>query len=247
MLEGKRVSVIGGSTGVGRAVVESAHRQGAQTLAVARRREPLDRLAAALPGLSVLALDATDDNAPEHVFAQHLPDVLVLVGNAPPVPIPFVELDWESFAAAWDSDVRASFLFCRAALQAPLAPGAVVVMISSGAALGGSPLSGGYAGAKRMQMFMADYCQSESDRLGLDLHFFALAPLRPMIETEGGARAISAYAARQGVSTEAFLRAMGSRQTPDDVAKAVLALASARTHAGRTQFTVSPDGLRELQ
>jgi NAD(P)-dependent dehydrogenase (short-subunit alcohol dehydrogenase family) len=57
-----------------------------------------------------------------------------------------------------------AFLFCREALRAPLAPGSVVVIISSGAGLGGSPISGGYAGAKRMQMFLAKYCQAESDR-----------------------------------------------------------------------------------
>lgn len=245
-LQNSRVVVIGGSAGVGRAVVEEAQARGAVTLAVARRQAPLDHLAAMLPGLSVLVQDATNDKAPEQVFAQDPPNLLVLVGAAPPMPVPFSELDWGGFSATWDGDVHAAFLFCRAALLTPLPPGAVVVLISSGAALGGSPLSGGYAGGKRMLMFMADYCQSESNRLGLGLHFFALAPLRPMIETEGGARAISAYAARQGVSSEAFLSAMGPRQTPTDVAKAVLDLASGAHFDKGTAFTVGADGLKAL-
>jgi hypothetical protein len=68
------------------------------------------------------------------------------------------------------------FLFRRAALRLPLATGATVILISSGAVTGGSPISGGYTGAKRMQMFMANYCQKESDRLGLGFRFIALAP-----------------------------------------------------------------------
>ena len=52
------------------------------------------------------------------------------------------------------------------------------ILISSGAALGGSPISGGYAGAKRMQMFLAGYAQKESDLLGRGIRFVSLAPLK---------------------------------------------------------------------
>jgi hypothetical protein len=47
-----------------------------------------------------------------------------------------------------------AFNFCKAALLRPLPAGALVVLISSGAALAGSPISGGYAGAKRTQIFI---------------------------------------------------------------------------------------------
>lgn len=40
-------------------------------------------------------------------------------------------------------------------------------MISSGAALAGSPLSGGYAGAKATQRFITAYAQGEANRAGL--------------------------------------------------------------------------------
>jgi hypothetical protein len=55
-----------------------------------------------------------------------------------------------------------SLLFSQAALTTPLPAGTTIMLISSGAALGGSSLSGGYAGAKRTQMFLADYAQKES-------------------------------------------------------------------------------------
>src|SRR5262249_54484291 len=72
----------------------------------------------------------------------------------------------------------------------PLPRGTMIISISSGAAIGGSPISGGYAGAKRMQMFLANYAQKESDRLGLDLRFLAVTPMRPMVDTEGGRAAV---------------------------------------------------------
>lgn len=51
----------------------------------------------------------------------------------------------------WEIDTKMAFLFCREALKSPLAPGSVVAIIFSGAGSGGSPISGGYAGAKRVQ------------------------------------------------------------------------------------------------
>jgi short-subunit dehydrogenase len=66
--------------------------------------------------------------------------------------------------------------FSKAAPSEPLPGGASVILISSGAALAGSPNSGGYAGAKRTQLFIANYSQKESDRLGLGLRFSAVAP-----------------------------------------------------------------------
>jgi NAD(P)-dependent dehydrogenase (short-subunit alcohol dehydrogenase family) len=73
------------------------------------------------------------------------------------------EFDWASFSEAWNVDVKASFLLIKEALTLPLSPGSSVVVVSSGAAMDGSPLSGGYAGAKRMQWFLADYAQKVSN------------------------------------------------------------------------------------
>jgi enoyl-[acyl-carrier-protein] reductase (NADH) len=44
-----------------------------------------------------------------------------------------------------------------------------VVVVSSGAAVNGSPASGGYAGTKATQRFIAGYAQDESRRAGLDI------------------------------------------------------------------------------
>ena len=119
-------------------------------------------LPAEFPGVQVLALDAADEGAPAKVFETLLPDILVVCAGALPYMAPLVEQRWEQFSRNWNSDVKMSLLFSQAALTTPLPAGTTIMLISSGAALGGSSLSGGYAGAKRTQMFLADYAQKES-------------------------------------------------------------------------------------
>ena len=213
LLAGKTVVVIGGSRGVGRRIAESAAHQGARVLAVARHEGALRQLANVVPGIEVLALDATRPNAPSKVFAAVVPDILVLSGGAIPVAAPLHEQSWRDFTVNWQSDVRIAFNFCKAALSRPLPSGSSVVLIASRAALAGSPLTGGYAGAKRTQMFIANYSQKESDRLGLGLQFVALAPgIIP--ETEFGRLAVDGYARYIGMSTKDFIRGHGFSADP---------------------------------
>src|SRR6266851_3134385 len=162
-LHNTNVVVIGGSKGVGRAIVAAAHAQGAQVLAVARQEEPLKKLVAAFPAVQILRLDATGESAPAKVFATLSPDVLVVCGGAIPHTAPLQEQSWEQFSRNWNSDVKMSLFFSQAALTTPLPAGTTIILISSGAAIGGSPLSGGYSGSKRTQMFVANYAQQEAD------------------------------------------------------------------------------------
>ena len=160
-LRGKNVVVVGGSQGVGRETVGMARAAGAQVLAVARRENLLAELAEQMPGVRTLSADATEDNAADRVFGALTPDVLVLCGGTFPAQGRITDLTWEEFSGVWNTDLKASFQFCQAALRKPLAPGSTVVIVSSGAGIGGSFISGGYAGAKRMQMFLAQYCQKQ--------------------------------------------------------------------------------------
>jgi NAD(P)-dependent dehydrogenase (short-subunit alcohol dehydrogenase family) len=243
---GKNVVVIGGSRGLGRAIVAAAHAESAQVLAVARKEEPLNKLAEAFPGVRILALDATEISAPSLVFETLSPDVLVISAGAAPHAAPLREQDWEQFSRNWNSDVKLSLFFLQAALTTPLAPGTTVILISSGAAVGGSPVSGGYAGAKRTQMFLADYAQKESDRLHLGLRFLALAPGNIMPETDPGKVAVEAYASYLGISQEDFIKGMSSRRTPEDVANAVIDLASTPWSREGHVFLLSGKGLEAL-
>jgi NAD(P)-dependent dehydrogenase (short-subunit alcohol dehydrogenase family) len=243
LLQGKRVVVLGASRGVGREIVRHAMVEGAEVLAVARQAHGLADLETQIRGIDTLALDAASEGAPLKVLRKAKPDLLVICGGATPPTRPMSELSWAEFGINWEVDAKMTFLFCREALRLPLAPGSVVVIISSGAGLGGSPISGGYAGAKRMQMFIARYCQAESDRRELGIRFVALVPSRVMPETDLGQAAVIGYAQYLGVPAEKFLENMGPRQSPTNVAEAVLDIAIKAPAEPGSIFTVSAGGL----
>jgi NAD(P)-dependent dehydrogenase (short-subunit alcohol dehydrogenase family) len=245
-LRDKNVVVIGASRGLGRAIVAAAHAEGAQVLAVARKVAELAKLTEELAGVQVLALDATSLSAPAQVFATISPDVLLVCAGAVPHMAPLGEQSWEQFSRNWNTDVKISLFFLQAALNTPLPEGSTIILMSSGAAIGGSPLSGGYSGAKREQMILASYAQEESDRLHLGLRFLALAPGNIMPETDMGKTAASAYAASRGLSVEDFASLQTGGQplvTPDLVANAVIELASDPQKSAGKSFLLSGKGM----
>src|SRR5712672_2196082 len=244
-LTGKKIVVIGGSRGVGRRVVEVAIGNGARVLAVARQEGPLRQLAQEVPGIEILALDATNEAAPSRVFGVLTPDILVLCGGAFPPAAPIHKQSWQQFAVNWETDVKIAFHFLKAALSYPLRAGSSVVLISSGAALAGSPNSGGYAGSKRTQIFMANYSQKESDRLGLGLRFLALAP-RMMPDTELGKHAVAGYSRYLGISASDFIKSMATPPTSSVVAAGVIELVTRPDRPKESVFVVSGKGLEAV-
>ena len=217
----------------------------ARVLAVAREELPLRQLAQAAAGTEVLSLDATDEGAPSKVFDVLQPDILVLCAGAFPPAAPLHEQSWREFAVNWETDVKIAFHFCKAALSRPLSAGARVILISSGAALAGSPISGGYAGAKRTQIFIQNYSQKESDRLGLGLRFTALAP-RIVPDTDLGKHAIAGYSRYLGVSAADFIQGMASPPASYDVATAVVELATNPDQSKGKVYIVSGKGLEAV-
>lgn len=245
-LTGKNVVVLGGSIGVGRAMIKAAHRAGAKTLAVARRPEPLAELAASIPGVLTLTADGTDESSPQRVFETLLPNVLVVCGGATPGTSSLQDHTWQTFSRSWENDVHMSFNFAKAALTTPLAPGSTVVIVSSGAGLMGSPISGGYAGSKRMQMFMAEYGAEESERNNLGIRFFSLIPRYIMTDTVLGRKAAEGYARYRNVTVEQFQSRFEHPQTPDDVANALITLVTETPQRTGEVFAVDAVGITEI-
>jgi NAD(P)-dependent dehydrogenase (short-subunit alcohol dehydrogenase family) len=245
-LSGTTAIVTGASRGFGRAIAASLVGAGAHVVGVARDRAALELVAASLGSLfEPCAADATDSALPGRLIDAHRPRLVVLNAGARPLSRPVQHLTWETFSAAWDTDVRQAFVWTREALLAPLAPGSTVVSVSSRAAIGGSPLSGGYAGAKATVRFVAGYAADESTRAGLGIRFVSLLP--DLTGATGlGAAAVDAYARRMGIEVEEFLRRRGPEQlSPTQVGAAVLDLARGKGENGGA-FSLTAQAFEQL-
>jgi NADP-dependent 3-hydroxy acid dehydrogenase YdfG len=145
-------------------------------VAIARSGPALAQLAATSANLQTEIADPTDASVVWSLLDEYEPNVLILVGGANPVMRPLQDQTWETFSVNWHTDVKIAFTWLREALLKPLPPGSRVRVVSSGAALNGAPASGGYAGSKATQRFIAAYAQDESRRAGLDITVTAVLP-----------------------------------------------------------------------
>ncbi len=244
-LEGKVAIVVGASRGLGRGVAEAFLDAGASVVAVAREPRPLQELAAGNRQLRLVAADGADPVVAGQLLGQHDPDVVALIAGAAPLLRPVHHHTWETFSSNWQTDVRMAFHWLREALLLPLRPGSRIIVMSSGAAVFGSPLSGGYAGAKATQRFLADYAGQESRRNKLGIEITAVLPkLTPA--TELGRPAVAAYAARLGISEDEYLRRLGKPITPQIAGAAFVRLAVGGENSGAAAYMLTADGLQPL-
>jgi NAD(P)-dependent dehydrogenase (short-subunit alcohol dehydrogenase family) len=231
-ISGTTALVTGASRGFGRGIATALSRAGTNVVGVARDRAQLEELRTQLGGNFIpVAADAADPVVAGQLLDEYRPRTLVLNAGASPLSRPLHRQTWQTFSRNWDVDVQQVFGWTREALLAPLKPGSVVIAFSSGAALRGSPLSGGYAGAKATIRFIASYAAEESGREELGIRFISVLPqLTPA--TDLGASAVAAYAARAGVDVPTHLERLGPALTPEQVGLAIVDLA---TDPGRDQ------------
>jgi NAD(P)-dependent dehydrogenase (short-subunit alcohol dehydrogenase family) len=239
-LEDKIVVVTGGSRGLGLGLVEALVDRGAKVTVVAREAAALAAVTQRL-GVAVIAADVTDAGAAQRILAAVRPEVLVLNAGVTPRMGQLDQIGWADFSAAWDTDVKAGLYWIQAALNLPLAPGARVLVGSSGAAQQGSPLSGGYAGAKRMLWLMAKYADGLARQQGLGVRFQAILPMQIIGGTGVGDAASSAYATAAGIEREAFLARFGAPLPPRTFGDQVVALLEDPKYAGGLAFGLRGD------
>jgi NAD(P)-dependent dehydrogenase (short-subunit alcohol dehydrogenase family) len=239
-LSGKTAIVVGASRGLGHGISLALADAAASVVAVSRT--------AAAFGIDTIETelgDAGDPTVAASLLDRHEPEIVVLVAGATPYLRPLQHQTWETFSVNWQTDVRIAFHWLREALLKPLRPGSRVVVFSSGAALNGSPLSGGYAGAKSTQCFVAAYAQDESQRGGLELTFTAMLPrLTPL--TALGRPAVQAYAARAGQSEEEYAARLGPPVSPEIAGTALVELVQADAATLAPAYLLTGAGLQEL-
>ena len=244
-LSGRTTVVVGASRGLGRGIARAFADAGAPVVAVARTAPALAELAASDGNIRTEIADAADATVPGRLLDQYEPEVLLLVAGANPEMRPLQHQTWETFSVNWNTDVKIAFTWLREALLKPLPPASRVVVVSSGAAINGSPASGGYAGAKATQRFIATYAQEESRRAGLGITVTTVMPrMSPFADV--GRRGIRAYAARSGQTEEEILKQLGESWTPEMAGSALVDLVRADAATTAPEYLLTGAGLQKL-
>jgi NAD(P)-dependent dehydrogenase (short-subunit alcohol dehydrogenase family) len=239
-LKDMNVVVTGGSRGLGLGLVEALVAHGARVTVVARGADALESVRARL-GVATISADVTDESAAQRILAEVRPDILALNAGAKPRMGRLDQVSWADFTATWETDVKAGLYWLQAALNLPLKPGSRVLVGSSGAAQNGSPLSGGYAGAKRMLWIMAKYANGVSQQKDLGIRFQAIVPLQMVGGTGVGDAGAHAYARAMGIEPEAFLARFGAPMSPREFGEQVVSVLDDPQYAEGIAFGVKGD------
>jgi NAD(P)-dependent dehydrogenase (short-subunit alcohol dehydrogenase family) len=236
----KKVVVTGGSRGLGLGLVEVLVGRGAKVTVVARDSDALATVQARL-GVAVISADITDEGTAYRVLSEVKPEVLVLNAGAKPPMGRLDQLSWADFSATWETDVKAGLYWMQAALKTPLKSGSRVLVGSSGAAQNGSPLSGGYAGAKRMLWLMAKYANGVSMQNKLGIRFQAIVPQQIIGNTGVGDVGADAYARAAGLGRDEFLARFGAPMPPKEFGEKVVSVLEDPAYADGVVFGLKGD------
>jgi len=239
-LNDKNILVTGGSRGLGLGLVEALVAHGARVTVVARDADALQSVRARL-GVATISADVTDETAAHRILGQVRPDILVLNAGAEPRMGRLDQMSWADFTATWETDVKAGLYWLQAALNLPLKPGSRVLVGSSGAAVNGSPLSGGYAGAKRMLMIMARYANGVSEQKRLGIRFQAIVPMQIIGGTGVGDAGANAYARAAGLKPEEYLARFGAPMPPREFGEKVVSVLNDPKYADGFAFGLKGD------
>ncbi len=239
-LQDKKVVVTGGSRGLGLGLVEALVAHGAEITVIARDEGALASVRTRL-GVETISADVTDETAAHHILKEVHPDILVLNAGAKPRMGRLDQLSWQDFSATWETDVKAGLYWLQAALKTPLKPGSRVLVGSSGAAQNGSPLSGGYAGAKRMLWMMANYANGVSTQSKLGIRFQAIVPQQIIGNTGVGDAGANAYARSMGIGRDEFLARFGAPMPPREFGEKVVSVLEEEKYADGVVFALKGD------
>jgi len=224
-LKGKRALVTGGSRGIGRAIVLALARQGASVAACYQNEsEAVTSLVAELDRLGnnshVAQADVSHEADVQRLIAgvrQRFGGIDVLVNNAGVVShVPLAKLELAEWRRILDTNLTSMYLVTRAVLDAMPAGGSVINITSAVAMVGMVGRTHYTASKAGVLGFMRSLCKELGPR---GIRANALAP--GIIETDQAA----------GLTPEqrtgyANLAALGRLGDPDDIANAVLFLAS---------------------
>ena len=126
MLAGKKVVVVGGSSGIGLATAELATREGAEVIVASRNAERLNAAAANL-GAKAIAADVTSDESVEKLFHACGPVDHVVVTAAQLRSGPFKTVSMEDVRSTMEGKFWGAW---RVARSAEIRPGGSLTLVS---------------------------------------------------------------------------------------------------------------------
>jgi NADP-dependent 3-hydroxy acid dehydrogenase YdfG len=229
----QRVAVItGASAGIGEATARTLAAQGFHVVAVARRADRINALAAEINGTAIAA-DVTDGAAVD-ALAAALPRVDVLVNNAGGAKglEPVADADLENWRWMWETNVLGTLRVTRALLPKLIDSGdGLIVTVTSIAAMEVYDGGSGYTAAKHAQGALHRTLRGEL--LGKPVRLTEIAP--GAVETEFSLVRFEGDQQR----ADAVYRGI-TPLTAGDVAEVIGFVASRPSHVNLDQIVIRP-------
>ncbi|AQA02008.1 SDR family oxidoreductase [Mycobacterium sp. MS1601] len=179
----RRIAVVtGASSGIGEATAKVLAAQGFHVVAVARRADRIEALAAEINGTAIVA-DVTDDAAVAALADAIAGPVSVLINNAGGAKglAPVADADYDHWRWMWETNVLGTLRVTRALLPKLIDSGdGLIVTVTSIAAFETYDGGAGYTGAKHAQGALHRTLRGEL--LGKPVRLTELAP--GAVETE---------------------------------------------------------------
>jgi len=227
----RAVIVTGAGTGIGAAVARRLARDGASVVLVGRRRDPIERVAAAT-GQTFVVADASTEEGVERIVAATVDahggiDGLVLnAGVMLPGTVAGASVD--DWRATLDVNLTGPFLLARAALPQLLERQGSVVSVASIAALRAGPGMAAYCASKAGLVLLTQCLAVEQGAAGLRANVVAPGWVRTEMADEemdefGGPRGLDREAAYAEITRNVPARRPA---TADEAAAAVVWLLS---------------------
>jgi 3-oxoacyl-[acyl-carrier protein] reductase/pyridoxal 4-dehydrogenase len=221
-LENRVAIVTGAAQGIGRAVAEKLHAEGAKVAAVDLNGEGATEVASSLDGLAIHA-DISSEADAERMAAETLErygKIDVLVNAAAIVPfIPWDDVDFAYWRKLLAVNLDGAYLVSRA-VEKPMREAGYgrIVQIASNAFMAGTPNMGPYLAAKGGVIGLTRALATELGKYGITAN--AVAP--GITRTEG----CLATPHKDAFDFVQALQAVPRHGLPDDIAPAVAFLAS---------------------
>jgi pyridoxal 4-dehydrogenase len=221
-LEGRVAIVTGAGQGIGRAIAEKLHAEGASVVLADKNEETATKAAAELGGVAIIT-DVSDQeqvNALVNQTVDRFGKIDILVNDAAIVPfVPWEELDFAEWRRVMSVNIDGVFLTCKAAYPHMKEAGyGRIVNICSNVVTAGTPNMAHYVASKGAVFSFTRSLATEVGQYGITVN--AVAP--GLTASEGVLASPHAGAFDFVVSLQAIQR----RGVPSDIAPAVAFLAS---------------------